>query len=251
MKQFRCYLFIVALLGFVIFCLALVHPVSAVELINNSGFETGDFTGWTMTDQVNSAGSWYIGNAVTTPLSGHATVGPASGSYYAVTDQEEPAANALTQLFTVPAGAASVILLFDMFVNNWNEEGAIVNPAGLDYTAQPNQHARVDILTAGSGAFETGNGVLHNFYLGADPGDPATAPNPYTHYLFDITQLVGAGGAFQIRFAQVDTLNYLNEGVDNVSINFTPTGAVPEPTTMLLLGFGLIGLWGARRKFKK
>jgi len=30
-----------------------------------------------------------------------------------------------------------------------------------------------------------------------------------------------------------------------------PNGQVPEPTTMLLLGSGLLGLWGFRKKFKK
>ena len=32
---------------------------------------------------------------------------------------------------------------------------------------------------------------------------------------------------------------------------FSLTGEIPEPTTMLLLGSGLLGLWGARKKFKK
>jgi len=29
------------------------------------------------------------------------------------------------------------------------------------------------------------------------------------------------------------------------------TAAVPEPITILLLGSGLLGLWGVRKKFKK
>jgi hypothetical protein len=39
-------------------------------------------------------------------------------------------------------------------------------------------------------------------------------------------------------------------GIDNLKVG-NGTSSVPEPLTMLLLGSGLVGLWGLRRKVKK
>lgn len=183
--------------------------------LTNGGFESGYFRSWNLDNQSGGFGSFLIGTGGTTPLSRRPTAGAASGTFYAVSDQEGPGANALSQLFTIPAGSSEVILSFDMFVNDWSGSGGIVNPAGLDYTAFPNQHARVDILRGDAQAFDTGDGVLRNFYLGVDDGP---SPHRYTHYEFDISDVVGAGGTFRLRFAEVGNQFFLNMGVDNVAI---------------------------------
>jgi hypothetical protein len=127
--------------------------------------------------------------------------------------------------FVVPS-PGTVILTFDMFVNSY---GPIVIGGDLS-TSHSNEYGRVDLLAAGAGVLDTGSGVLRNLFQGGNFG---AAPYPYTHYSFDLTPQVGSsGGTFQLRFATVEgnqsQNTYLNMGVDNVSIQFTP---VPELTT--------------------
>ena len=221
--------------GFVAALLLMVSPAFGANILINGDFETGDFTGWSVASPLGGLGSFVVDDDDgVTPISSNPSVGPASGNFYATSDQTGAGTNVLLQTFAISPSPA-VILSFDMFVNDWSGAGPIIDPIGLDHTGPANQHARVDILSAGASPLDTGAGVLATFYLGVDPF--FTNPNPYTSYSFDITSLVGVGGTFQLRFAQVDNQLFLNQGVDNVSID-----TVPEPRSTILFISGLLAL---------
>ncbi len=220
-----------------ILSLAMALPSNAQELLTNGDFETGTFAGWTITDLAGSFGTFFIDTpGTTTPFSSFPTLSSgANGAFYAVSDTGGPGTHALTQTFTVPGPVAAVILRFDLFANDQSGAGPIIHPIGLDHTASPNQHARVDILSAAAAPFDTGAGVLGNFYLSVDPG---ANPHPFTSYQFNITPLVVAGGTYQVRFAEVDNQFFFHLGVDNVSIQMTP---LPPPA---LTSVPTVSQWG-------
>lgn len=195
-------------------------PTDANELLVNGGFETGTFEGWTVSDLADGSGSWFITGDTVSPLSGNPTVGTATGSFYAVTDQVGPGTHSLTQTFMVPEETRFLILRFDMFVNDVNME--VINCGVLDHTGDACQFGRVDILAADADPFTTDPGdVVVNLYVGAD----ADLTNPYTAYFFDLLDLgLTPGAIYQLRFAEADNQLFFNMGVDNVSL----VAEVPE-----------------------
>jgi len=200
-----------------------------VELITNGSFENEGLSGWTVSVNEGSFsdGRFYSATGTVTPVSGFPTAGPSAGAFYATSDQTGPTSTALWQVFTVPAGATSVALSYDMFVNDQSGSGPIVNPGYLEIVSL-NQFATVDILTAAAVAGDPFTAeIVQNLYLSVDPGPN---PNPYTPYAFDLTSALGGGGTFVLRFAQIDTVFFQHQGVDNVSLLVDSDGPPPTPS---------------------
>lgn len=227
----------------------IISPAFAAELLVNGGFESGAINPfWNSSRLPSSRGNVFVSAPGSiSPLSGFSTApNSAGGSSYVITDQSGSGTYIITQSFLIPIGARSIIISYQLFANN--QSGVtIIDPIGLNHENAPNQHARVDILTAASDRFSTNAvDVVQNFYLGSDP---LGNPNPFTSYSFDITSIVRPGVSYQVRFAEVDNQGFFQLGFDNVSISAVV--GVPEPASWMLfmVGFGLIGAAIRRNDF--
>lgn len=208
-------------------------------LITNGGFESGDLSGWTVASQAGSDVGGFLADSTAgySPFV-HPTAGPASGQFYAVADSAGIGAHVMMQAFTL-ANASLLHVSFKLFASAYLGSPAALNPAGLDFTAGDNLQARVDILGASADAFDTGAGVVANLFSGVDAaGDPAWS-------LFEFDVALDAG-TYWLRFASVNTTDFLTTGVDDVALSAAPAGQLPEPTGLVLVGLGLAALAGAR-----
>lgn len=188
-----------------------VFSLFGTNLIVNGDFETGNLSGWTRVTQSESEGHWIVYSGDTLPLSGNAFYPPPQGTYAAAFDQQGPSSSVLYQDVAIPVSAT---LQFTYYYENYAPV-AIPNPDTLDYSYPPaNQQFRIDLMTPTSDPFSVApSDVLENL-VQLLPGDPdSLSPTTVT---FDVSQF--AGQTVRLRFAAVDNQNYLNVGVDAVSI---------------------------------
>jgi hypothetical protein len=152
--------------------------------VENGGFETGDFTGWTL-EGVTPGGDWFVYSG-TGPFLGVPVLAPPVGDFAAVSVQESgPDSNLLYQDIQIPEGSTvtcSAIVYYENFV------GGFIIGDGLTLNGG-NQQYRVDIMDPNAPSFDTGAGVLLNLFQTL-PGDPNSLG--YTTLNFDLSSFAGS-----------------------------------------------------------
>lgn len=204
---------------------------SSTQYIVNGGFETGDFTGWTVTNTIIGLGSggWNINDGTFDPEGDQTPQAPISGVFDAVTSQSASGFHSLFQTFTLDAA-------FDSAIFSWSDR--IYN--NFDEFSNPDQQWRALIKNSTGGLIST--------VFSTNPGDLPIQNGP-NNRSFDLTALLQgyAGQAVSIGFEEQDNILRFSATLDNVSFT-TSQNPIPEPAGIALLGLGLLGMQFARRK---
>lgn len=222
--------------------LVIAASANASQLFTNGGLETNggngstSFTGWSTGGTATSDDDFYADNTGITPLNGFPTVGPDSGSWYAVSDMTglvSPEEAYLIQSVAIPIGTTDLVFSADIFVN--------------DQFGDSGNGGELAIWANGANPLTTG--PLAVIYGPSDTALVDGNPNPYILVNVDVTSDVTAGGTYEFGVLESDATGPINVGVDNFSLNAT-SSATPEPAMLYPTALLAAGMFICRPRRK-
>jgi hypothetical protein len=209
--------FLLAILGLGVAALLATPGVSTAATIVNGGFETGNFTGWTVVNQSGGSGDWFVYGGTSSPLNDFAIAAPPEGTFAATTDQFGGGSHVLYQDVALEPNFNHT-LSFDVYYNNQAFPTVFATPPSLDFNVIPNQQYRVDVLRPTAPVTSVAPGDVLATVFQTNFGDPVTlGPTPVS---FDLSGF--AGTTVRIRFAEVDNQFFFAASVDRVAVQSTP-----------------------------
>jgi hypothetical protein len=194
---------------------ALIAPLSAnAATVANGDFNTGNLVGWQT--QLAGTGNWFAYTGTSSPQSAHPISAPPQGTYAGISDESNPSLAILYQDIALEPGFSQKLSMIVYYAS----VGAlnVPSPDSLDQTVPGNQQYRIDVMKPSAPVNSVSPSDILLTVFRTKTGDPLTLlPTTKTA---DLTPF--AGQTVRLRFATVDNTNFLNGGVDAVSLVSTP-----------------------------
>jgi hypothetical protein len=215
---------------------------SFASLIVNGDFETGDFSGWLVSQSGGS--SQTVVSAIGDPELG---ASPTNDFYAFAGNQSGPSQNVFWQSVVVPENLTLANFSFDYAYQNFASDFSTLDTLAIDDSS--NQQFRVDILL-GTSLFDSLN-ITDIVFSAIQTVSGESNTQAWTSFSEDITaSLIGLQGEdVLVRFAQSDNQGAFDIGFDNVSLIAEVTD-VPEPSSMAIFALAIMGFGSYRFKKK-